>query len=129
MPHPADVPFALLAHVGDEDQIGVPILDGRSRFESARHRQQRRQSRAVIGHAGPAETAVGIDRNLLAVLGSDHRIEVRREGHQRAFTAGFEESEHIAGAVDLHVAAVAAELRRDPRRALVFKKGWRGNAA
>ena len=126
---PLKFPFALLAHVGDEDQARLGIVDRRRGFQGARDGEQGGESRAVVGDAGAVETAVGIDRDLLAGLRGDDRIEVRGEGDQRAFTGGIEERDHVAGAVDLGVAAVALELRGHPLGAAVLEEGRRGDAA
>ncbi len=93
------------------------------------HGQQRRQARAVIGDAGSTQAAIRIDADLVACFRRNHGIEVRRESDQRTFGARLEERQHVAGAIDLRLAAVGAELRRHPLRAPMLDKGGRGYAA
>ena len=59
-----------------------------ARFQRPRHRQQRRQARAVVGHPRAAEAAVRLHRDLVLVARREHRIEVRGQRHERPFASG-----------------------------------------
>src|SRR5579883_3477948 len=72
VPHAGEVAFAFLAHIRDQKNT-IPECPGeigvRYRFYGLCNREQGGKAGAVIGHAGPAQVPVPIDRNIIFQTG------------------------------------------------------------
>ena len=126
--HAEQVALALLADIGHQQEAeGADSGSVAPFFQTRADGQQGGQSGAVVGDAGSAETAVGIDGDFVLVARREDGVEVRGEGDVRGGSAF--DGDDVAGAIDGGVPAEGAELLEKPGGAFLLEKGGGGHAA
>ena len=100
MPHAAQIAGPLLAHVGDEQEIGAGLHAGG--IHRAQPGKQHRKRARVVADAGRIKPrSVTADGEVRA--GRKHGIEMRRDADQRTIARARPQPRHIALCVDLQV--------------------------
>ena len=84
--HAAQVALAFFADIGDENQIAKVVDQIGERLNRFSDGQQRRQSRAVIGHAWTMQSPIRSQVDLFVFARRKHGVEVRRQRDIRPST-------------------------------------------
>ena len=127
--HAAQVALALLADVGDEDQVAELVGEIGEGLDHARDGQQRGQPSAVVGDARAMQPAIGGDINLFVLARREHGIQMRGEGDVGAGAIFDRMGDDVAAAIDPRHATERAKLRQHPLGALLFEERGGGDAA
>ncbi len=125
----AQISLSFLADIGDQQQTVPDLRRISSRLQRLRYGQQRRQTRAVVGHARPAEVAVAVYRDVFFSPRRKNGIQMRRERDERALRVGMQGSENVSCTIDGYVPAERAELTCQPFGALLLEESRGRDAA
>ena len=124
--HAEQIAFALFAHIGHQHQAAGKRGQRRATLPGARHGQKAGQAGAVVGNAGSAKTAVGLDGDIVLAARRDHRVQVRGQGYVRTVT---ESGYDVARAVDGGSPAEGLELFEEPGGAFLLEERREGMRA